>query len=559
MIKSGRGKQNGKNAARYLILVLTYVLISVLLSLYFLVRRAKEELQKCRPINWHLCRLKTLIKKGINRIYTSCKWSDRKIHCTGEHILQRVANFFKRRRSTTSHPKERTVKTPKHVYIVLKKRDVIILQREKKLSTYLVNIAVCLYEHKVAHVSIYVAECLFDSVFFDELAGGLQRCGFLMSPSEGGVRAIGCIGGDGDNSSNSRGGDDVADRRNGANLFNGGVHQFTVARCGPPQTPPTLHLKFVNKSDAHNKLIDAAEGRNITSEGQVVTDAVRHPMYNKTVEELIKKIVDFDKKRLFEEKGKTFQWVCYVFFVFFTQVKEISVMQLKRVLPSLCKKVKCVVTQIRKRVTCFVTQLGGLYSPVGESESNLSANTPTQKTRTKFSILNSTLEEVKRDDFPGSQEQPEGDTETALSLMNHFLTNSAVKDQQSINTIKQLIEKSIPLYVQPICNDIFEASFNDTQVDVVLSLRIGLTDYLAYTLTRYQNGESVQKENLLHFLKDYLSSLFFLYDVIHPFNKDGIQPWVLSNAEVYEFFDYSDASVRQALAYYGRSLQRHGF
>ncbi|ANQ06795.1 Uncharacterized protein PCOAH_00011060 [Plasmodium coatneyi] len=541
MIKSGHGKQNGKNAIGYLVLVLTYVLISALLSLYCLVRWAKRELQKCRPINWQLCRIKAFIKKTIKRILTPCTWSDLKRHYPGEDILQRVANLFKRRTWTPSDPKEGNIKTPKHIYIILKTSDVIILQQENKLSPYLVNIAVCLYEHKVAHMSIYVAECLFDSVFFDNLANGLHRCGFLMSASAGGV------------------GGDMADPQNAANLFNKGAHEFTVVKCTPPQTPHTLHLTFVNKSNAHNKLIDAAEGSNITSEGDVVRDAHRHPVCNKTVEGLIRKILDFDKKMLFKEKGKTFQRVCYVVFFLFTEVKQISVTQLKRVLPSLCKKVEWVVTQIIKRITCFVTQFGVLYSPVGTGESNLWGNTPTEKKRTKMPCVNSTMEKVeKRDDFPSSEKEPEGDTKTTLALLNEFLKSSIVKDQQSIDTIKQLVENNIPLYVQPICTDIFDASFNDTQVDVVLSLRIGLTDFLAYTLTRYQKGKSLQEENFFPFLKDYFSSLFFLYNIIHPFNKDGIQPWVLSNAEVYEFFDYSVASVRQALAYYGSSLQRHG-
>ncbi|GAB65197.1 hypothetical protein PCYB_052150 [Plasmodium cynomolgi strain B] len=517
MIKSGRGNQNWKNAAGYLVLVLSYVLISVLLSLYCLIRR--------------------------------------------------------RRRWTASDPKEGNAKTPKHLYIVLKTSDVIILRGEKKISPYLVNIAMFLYEHKVAHVSIYVAECLLDSVFFDDLACGLHRRGFLMRASAGGGRGDADIGGDGgDADIDSIGGDgggadidsvgcdggDMADPRNAANLFNGGQHEFTVVKRGPPQAPRTLHLKFVNKSNSHNKLIDAAEGSNITSEGEVVTNALLHPVCNKTVEGLIKKVIDFDKKRLFEEKGKTFQRMCYVMFLLITEVKQISITQVKRVLPSLCKKVEWIVTHIIKRITCFVTQFGVLYSPVGTSESNLWEKKHTQNSRTKISNANPTMEEVDRDDFTSSEKEPEGDTKSTLVLMNEFLKNSPLKDQQSVDTIKQLIEKNIPLYVQPICKDIFEFSFKDTEVDVVLSLRIGLTDYLAYLVTSYQNGKSVSKENFVHFLKDYFSSFFFLYNIIHPFNKDGIQPWVLSNAEIYEFFDYSVASVRQALAYYGSSQQRHG-
>ncbi|CAA9990173.1 conserved Plasmodium protein, unknown function [Plasmodium knowlesi strain H] len=550
MIKNEHGKQNGKSAVGYLVLVLAYIFISALLSLYCMVRRAKGELQKCRPINWHLCRLKTFIKKTIKRILASSTWSDLKRHCADEEIFEKFFNIFKQRKWTPSDPKEGNMKTPKHIYIILKTKDVIILRGENKLSPYLVNIAVWVYEHKVAHMSIYVAECLLDSVFFDDLARGLQRRGFLMIPSAGGVADVGSVADDGD---------DMSKPRNATNLFIGHTHEFTVTKCSPPETSHTLHLKFVNKSNAHNRLIDIAEGSNITSQGEVVTDALRHPMCNKTVDGSIRKIIDFDKKMLFEEKRKTFQRVCYVLFFLFTEVKQISITQLKRLLPSMCKKVEWGVAHIIKRSTCFVTQLGVLYSPVDTSESNLWEKTQTQKTRTKISSVNCTMEEVeKRDDFPCKDKEPEGDTKTTLALMNEFLKNSIVKDEQSIDTIKQLIENNIPLYVQPICNDIFEASFNDTQVDVVLSLRIGLIDYLAYTLQRYQNGNSLHKENFFSFFKDYFSSFFFLYNVIHPFNKDGIQPWVLSNAEVYEFFDYSVASVRQALAYYGNSLQRHG-
>ncbi|KJP89604.1 hypothetical protein AK88_00815 [Plasmodium fragile] len=540
MIKNAHGKQNGKNAAGYLVLVLTYLLISALLSLYCLVKRVRTELQKCRPQNWQLSRVKTLMSNTINRILTLCTWSDLKKHCTGEDILQRFANLCKRRRWTPSDPKDGNIKTPKHVYIVLKTSDVIILRGENKLAPYLVNIAVYLYEHKVAYVSIYVSECLLDTVFFNDLARAFHSGGFCMSASPGGVRAVADMG------------NDMADALNGAN-------QVTVAKRGPSQTSRTLYLRFVNKSNAHNKLIEAAEGSNITSEGEVVTDALRKPVCNKSMEGLIKKIIDFDKKMLFEKKGKTFQRVCYIVFLLFTEVKHISVTKLKRVLRSLCRKVEWTVTQIIKRITCFVTQLGVLYSPVGTSESNFWANIPTQKMRTEFANINCTMEKVDRADLPGSEKEPEGDSKSTLALLNEFLKNSLVKDQQSIDSIKKLIGKSIPLYVQPICKDIFEASFNDPQVDVVLSLRIGLSDYVSYTLTCYQNGKSIQQENFVHFLKDYFSSLFFLYNIIHPFNKDGIQPWVLSNAEVYEFFDYSVASVRQALAYYGSSLQRHGY
>ncbi|EDL45237.1 hypothetical protein, conserved [Plasmodium vivax] len=553
MIKSGCGNQNGKNAVGYLILVLTYVLVSALLSLYCLVRRAKGELQRCRPIIWQLCRSKfwqlcrpktwqlcrpnTLLKKAINRVFTSCKWSDRKRPYTCADILQGVANLLKQRRWTASDAKEGSAKTPKHVYIVLKTSDVIILLGENKLSPYLVNIAVCLYEHKVAHVSIYVADYLFDSVFFDGLTRGLHGQGFLMSASPG------------------------------------GAHEFTVSKPSPQQTPHTLHLKFANKANAHNKLIDAAEGSNITSEGGVLTGARCHPVCNKTVEGLIKAILDFSKRSFLAEKGKTLQCVCYVVFLLLTEVKQMSITHLKRVLPSLHKKVEWFATHIVECAHHFFTPLGGLYSPVGTGQSSLWGNTPSQEKGENMPRVNCAVEEVQRDNLHGSEKkEPKGDTKITLVLLNEIFKNSIVKDQQAIDTLKQLVQNNIPLYVQPVCNDIFGASFKGTQVDVVLSLRMGLADYLAYALARYRNGGGFPQnpslehlphgnpppEHLLHFLKDYLSSLFFLYNIIHPFEKDGIQPWVLSSAEVYEFFDYGVASVRQALAYYARSLQRHG-
>ncbi|CDO63965.1 conserved Plasmodium protein, unknown function [Plasmodium reichenowi] len=316
----------------------------------------------------------------------------------------------------------------------------------------------------------------------------------------------------------------------------------------------SLHLKFLNKDKSHKHLIKIAKEKgNMLSEGVLINDMLNFSYTN--IESVIEKIYELDKN--YNNKytdnikniKKTRNIFFYVFY-FLQQTKHILLL-----------KMNCLYYMLSKNIL-----LKGLSK---DNLRNYSYNNISRNVYYIWNILKSPFSFHSKyiEKEINNKEKVIGKTNESknitISIIHKLFNNVITQDEKCIKNIKELINKNIPMYVKPIYQDIFNHNvhtlFNSTSVDIVISLRLSLSDYLIEIFHLfYHKKYNKKKLNPFHFFMQYISSFLFLYKVVHPFEQNGIQPWVLSNSELYEFYGYHINSLKKSILYYNRSTQRCG-
>ncbi|EWC77098.1 hypothetical protein C923_02244 [Plasmodium falciparum UGT5.1] len=316
----------------------------------------------------------------------------------------------------------------------------------------------------------------------------------------------------------------------------------------------SLHLKFLNKDKSHKHLIKIAKEKgNMLSEGVLINDMLNFSYTN--IESVIEKIYQLDKN--YNNKytdnikniKKTGNILFYVFY-FLQQTKHIFLL-----------KMNCLYYMLSKNILLKVLSKDNLRN---YSYNNIYRNVYYiwNILKSPFSFHSKYIEKEINNKEKVIAKTNESKNIT-ISIIHKLFNNVITQDEKCIKNIKELINKNIPMYVKPIYQDLFNHNvhtlFNPTSVDIVISLRLSLSDYLIEIFHLfYHKKYNIKKLNPFHFFMQYISSFLFLYKVVHPFEQNGIQPWVLSNSELYEFYGYHINSLKKSILYYNRSTQRCG-
>lgn len=520
--------KNSKNVINYIVLIFIYIILWIYLYFYYLVRNIKNF------IIFQLFDKFELFKKTKWIIYNFTL--DSLLKNKHKFILN-IVGFFKNRKDKKKLLKTRINKIPKHIYIVFKTNDIIILN-EKKFIKYIIDIIIYLYEHQVQYLTIYIPNQIFNCAFYETLIKDLYERNYFTEVN------------------------------NYSNIFNDNpkncseklIEQFVITRFDPigkkipfskrekyesfkkkfEYEQFSIYLKFMNKTYSHEKLIDIAEKNTVISKGVSVSDNFNS--FNTNIEHIIKKVFYLDHKNMHHIINKT-RFINFVHHLFnlFIVPKDLLVNFLKKKFKffKLNKHLSYFFVRIYKTIVILFYSLLKLLKDetMGVKKTNNEINT-----FDKFDFKTEQIEET--------------------NFILKIFENSIVDNKHLVESIKILIKNNIPLYVKPTHENIFQDGynelFNDISVDIVLSLRIGLIDYFISTFRHYKTTKKINKKNILNFVLEYFSSFFFIYNIIHPFQKNGIQPWVLSFSELYEFFGYDVKSVHKALSYYNNSMQRYG-
>ncbi|SBT87401.1 conserved Plasmodium protein, unknown function [Plasmodium malariae] len=688
MTEGRHRKEHVKNPVDYMLLFISYIIIWSILFVYCFIRKIKEfyKLQ----IYFKLLFLRNIVQGIFNK-------------CTITHVKKLYKNIFlsflaflKNENNSTILLSKHISKVPKHIYIVLKMSDIIILHK-KKLMNYILNILIYLYELKVQYVTIYVADHFFNSLFYDNLTQGLCGHNFYMNRVIQSTRQVsrnitnrGTCTCRGFNSSNCTTANDAnSDRTSNScttsNCANCGCtsnrcstsncancsctsnrcftsncancsctsnrcftsncancsctsnrcstsncancsctsNRCSTSNCNCPQCDAhgapdefiitkmscpvnnfssqkgrrkfskmyctyenfSLHLKFMNKYFSHDKLINIAEHSNITSEGELIAENFL-PSTNKSIENVLRKMFDLDKKEFYDKNENFLKQIWYVFYYFPKEVMGAFFCKFKYFYCLFKQKIASLFSKIFEFVKMdfsFFRRLIAQKFSQNKWKKILHGQTKWSNgmmDTSKHLTENGSIDIRKEERQPADKRPPSQAKSTYLSsslnissiqknrTLNYnthdelFESCLLQNDDKSVEIIKNFINNNIPLYVKPIYIDVFRNNFNALYnyipVDVVISLRMGLIDYLLSTLICYKTKKNVPKKNCIKFLFEYFSSFVFLYNIIHPFEQNGIQPWVLSDAEIYEFFSYNINSVKKAIMYYSSSMQRYG-
>ncbi|CRG93421.1 conserved Plasmodium protein, unknown function [Plasmodium gallinaceum] len=522
MLKN-RYKKNAKRVVEYIFMVILYIIIWTILLLKCLVHKVKK-LFKLRKI-FKLYAVRNIFHNLFNKhIFKNIfKWND---------LFLKYLNLFKEEKDNNIEINKKLNKIPKHIYIVLKINDVIMLNK-KKLLNYFLNIIIYLYELRVKYLTIYISDYFFNSLFYDDLTQYLFEHNFFMKPL---IHKY--------NNNNNFSTYNLSDEFIITKFINpikklSFQNLFHKKKENCSKTYNTydenfsLYLKFVNKESSHKKIIEIAKESSILSNGEMVNDDLI--FYNKNIESTIRKIYNKDEQNFYKNE------ICLLqisdFFEFLKKLRKGAIFKMQYFLNILNEKII--------EIFHFVKKVKYFHSKTNIGEKF-------EKTRDHLSI-------IKSDNISSK----ENDENSILNIVHQLFDNSIYQDNETIGIIKKLIHTNIPLYVKPLNQDIFMNNsnhfFNNTPVDVVISLRMGLFDYLLSTAINYKSKKNFHKKNFFNFLLEYLSSFFFLFNIVHPFEKNGIQPWVLSESELYEFFSYNIKSIKKAINYYSCSTQRYGY
>ncbi|SCM05278.1 conserved Plasmodium protein, unknown function [Plasmodium chabaudi adami] len=535
MNKVKQAMKNSKNIIDYIVLICLYIILWIYLYFYYLVRNIKNfiifqlfnKLELFKKTKWLIYNftLDSLLKKKNN-------------------FILNIVEFFKNKKDRKKLLKTEINKIPKHIYIVFKTNDIIILN-ETKFIKYIIDIIIYLYELQVQYLTIYIPNQIFDCTFYETLTKHLYEHNYSNILNDKWEH----------NSSK------LSDsKQNGSpkKCLEKLIKQFVITKFIPigkkipfnkiekqeslknhfRYEPFSLYLKFMNKTHSHEKLIDITEKNTIISKGTLVSD--NSNSFNKNIEHIIKKMFYLDHKNMHHTINKTwFNHSIHYLFNLFIVSKNILVNFLK-------DKFKFV--KINKHLAHFFVKI---YKTVVILFCSL--------LKGETSVDKKTSNEINVFDKLDSKTDNNEETNFILKLFE----NSILDNKDIVESVKILIKNNIPLYVKPSHEDIFQDGcnelYNDVSVDVVISLRIGLIDYFVSTFKHYKATKKINKKNILNFVLEYISSFFFIYNIIHPFQKNGIQPWVLSFSELYEFFGYDVKSVHKALLYYSNSMQRYGY
>ncbi|SOS78095.1 conserved Plasmodium protein, unknown function [Plasmodium sp. gorilla clade G1] len=657
-----------KNVINYAILLCIYIIIWILLTLYCLFNKLKSyiislqlickyiiiQIVKCNNVNdLNLNNLKNksnknfqFLKNKIYNIFYNCLSRKNEKH---DDIFKIYKNINK---------------VPKHIYIVFKISDLIILNSEK-LINHIINILIYLYEFKIEHVTIYVSDHFFDYIFYYDLFKYLYKKNFYMK----------CVIKENNISNNNNNFISSNDKCNKKNYFscnyNNHIYdtnksfqcyhhtdEFVITKFSLPQNIPpqensspelfyrkrknkekmnsnknkkgnykddhmnsykddhmngykddhmnnykddhmnnykddhmnnykndhmnnyknnhmnnyknnhmnnyhsthfrydkfSLHLKFLNKDKSHKHLIKIAKEKgNMLSEGVLINDMLNFSYTN--IESVIEKIYQLDKNynnkytdniKNIKKTGNIFFYVFY----FLQQTKHIFLL-----------KMNCLYYMLSKNILLKVLSKDNLRN---YSYNNLYRNVYYiwNILKSPFSFHSKYIEKEINNKEKVIAKTNESKNIT-ISIIHKLFNNVITQDEKCIKNIKELINNNIPMYVKPIYQDIFNHNvhtlFNPTSVDIVISLRLSLSDYLIEIFHLfYHKKYNIKKLNPFHFFMQYISSFLFLYKVVHPFEQNGIQPWVLSNSELYEFYGYHINSLKKSILYYNRSTQRCG-
>ncbi|SOV13721.1 conserved Plasmodium protein, unknown function [Plasmodium sp. gorilla clade G2] len=631
-----------KNVINYVILLCIYIIIWILLTLYCLFNKLKSyiiklhlickysiiQIIKCSNVNdINLNKLKNksninfqLLKNKICNIFYNCLFKKNEKHDNVFEIHKNIS------------------KVPKHIYIIFKINDLIILNR-KKLINYIVNILIYLYEFKVEHVTIYVSDPFFNYLFFYDLFRYLYERNFYMKSV---IKENTINNNNNNNNKNNSNFLSCSDKCNKNNHFycnynnhifdtNKSFHcydhtdefiitKFYVTDDSPSQdiysselcytkrkskdkinttnnnnkdnkkcyykdnkkctyrdnkkcyyennhkgndsatnytyNKFSLHLKFLNKDESHKHLIRIVnEKGNMLSEGVLINDMLNFSYKN--IESVIEKIYELDKTynnkntdniKNIKNVHNIFFYVCY----FFYELKNILLL-----------KINCLYFRLSKNIL-----LKGLSKDKLRiySYNNISRNIYYiwNVLKSPFSFHSKYIEK----EMNNKEKLKTNDKKNiTINIIHKLFNNVITQDEKCIQNIKELINKNIPMYVKPIYQDIFNHNihniFHSTNVDIVISLRLSLYDYLIeifhfFYQKNYDKKKKINKLKPFNFFWEYISSFLFLYKVVHPFEQNGIQPWVLSNSELYEFYGYHINSLKKSILYYNRSTQRCG-
>ncbi|AFZ79659.1 hypothetical protein BEWA_025080 [Theileria equi strain WA] len=94
--------------------------------------------------------------------------------------------------------------------------------------------------------------------------------------------------------------------------------------------------------------------------------------------------------------------------------------------------------------------------------------------------------------------------------------------------------------------------------DLIISLRMNLKESLGYLLRNYKCS-FYDLSMLISEIMTCISGIFSLdMTVVHPFGKEGIQPWFLSEAEIHERFGLSLQNVVDCIEIFNKSIRRWG-
>ncbi|ETW49797.1 hypothetical protein PFMALIP_02156 [Plasmodium falciparum MaliPS096_E11] len=584
-----------KNVINYAILLCIYIIIWILLTLYCLFNKLKSyiislqlickyiiiQIVKCNNVNdLNLNNLKNksnknfqFLKNKIYNIFYNCLSRKNEKH---DDIFKIYKNINK---------------VPKHIYIVFKISDLIILNSEK-LINHIVNILIYLYEFKIEHVTIYVSDHFFDYIFYYDLFKYLYKKNFYMK----------CVIKENNISNNNNNFISSNDKCNKKNYFSCNynnhiydtnksfqcyhhtdefvITKFSLPQNIPPQensSPELFYRKRKNKekmnsnknkkgnykddhmnsykddhmnNKSHKHLIKIAKEKgNMLSEGVLINDMLNFSYTN--IESVIEKIYQLDKN--YNNKytdnikniKKTGNILFYVFY-FLQQTKHIFLL-----------KMNCLYYMLSKNILLKVLSKDNLRN---YSYNNIYRNVYYiwNILKSPFSFHSKYIEKEINNKEKVIAKTNESKNIT-ISIIHILFNNVITQDEKCIKNIKELINKNIPMYVKPIYQDLFNHNvhtlFNPTSVDIVISLRLSLSDYLIEIFHLfYHKKYNIKKLNPFHFFMQYISSFLFLYKVVHPFEQNGIQPWVLSNSELYEFYGYHINSLYEFYGYHINSL-----
>ncbi|CAD2101486.1 conserved Plasmodium protein, unknown function [Plasmodium vinckei] len=530
--------KNSKNIIDYIVLICLYIILWIYLYFYYLVRNIKNF------IIFQLFNKFELFKKTKWLIYNFTLDSLLK---KKNNFTLNIVEFFKNRKDRKKLLKTQINKIPKHIYIVFKTNDIIILNKTKFIK-YIIDIIIYLYELQVQHLTIYIPNQIFDCTFYETLTKYLYEHNYSNVFND---------------KSEHNGSKSLDSKQNGnpKKYSEKLIEQFVITKFTPigkkipfnkkekqeslkknfKYEQFSLYLKFMNKTHSHEKLIDITEKNTIISKGTLVSD--NSNSFNKNIEHIIKNIFYLDHKNVHYTINKTwFNSSVHYLFNLFIVSKDILVNFLKDKFKfvKLNKHLAHFFVKIYKTIVILFCSLLKLLK--GETRAVKTINNEINA----FDKLNFKTEKNEETNF-------------ILKLFE----NSILDNKHIVESVQILIKNNIPLYVKPSHEDIFQDGcnelYNDVSVDVVISLRIGLIDYFVSTFKHYKATKKINKKNILNFVLEYISSFFFIYNIIHPFQKNGIQPWVLSFSELYEFFGYDVNSVHKALSYYNNSMQRYGY
>ncbi|SOV75630.1 conserved Plasmodium protein, unknown function [Plasmodium sp. gorilla clade G3] len=666
-----------KNVINYAILLYIYIIIWILLTLYCLFNKLKSYIIKlqliCKYIIVQIMKCSNVNDLNLNNLKN-------KSNINFQLLKNKIYNIFYNclSRKNEKHDKffeiyKNINKIPKHIYIVFKISDLIILNR-KKLINYIVNILIYLYEFQIEHVTIYVSDHFFNYIFYYDLFKYLYEKNFYMKCviKEHNIT---------NNNSNFISSNGKCNKKNPYSCnynnhnfdTNNSFHcyhltdEFVITKFALPDNSPSqdksspelfnkkkknkekinrsnnnknnyqdnykdnyqdnykdnyqdnykdnyqdnykdsyqdnykdnyqdiykdnyqdiykdnyqdiymdnyqdiykdnyqdnykdnhqynynttyftydkfsLHLKFLNKDKSHKRLIKIAKEKgNMLPEGVLINDMLNFSYKN--IESIIEKIYELDKNynNKYADNIKNIKKVSNIFFYVFYFLHEIKHI--------LLLKINCLYYMLSKNKI-----------------RNYSYNNISRNVYYIWNILKSSFsfhsKYIEKEMNNKEKVKTNESKNITISIIHKLFNNVITQDEKCIKNIKELINKNIPMYVKPIYQDIFNHNihtlFNSISVDIVISLRLSLYDYLiAIFHLFYQKKHNKKILNPFKFFLEYLSSFLFLYKVVHPFEQNGIQPWVLSNSELYEFYGYHINSLKKSILYYNRSTQRCG-